>query len=241
MANLPKGSAARRDAVREATLGTVPVWFEGGGEMTFIRVIEDDQASGRARELFDADLAKDGYVWNLTRVLAIRPQVLDAWRSLVGAIRTTLDLRRYELVTFAAARALRASYCMLAHGSILRDKFVDADQVAAMARDPATAGLSPAEVGMMEFAAKVATEADRMTQADVDRLRGFGFSDPEVLDVTLAAAARAFFTKVLDGLGAQPDASYQALPPELRSALIVGRPIAEGALGVAIAPEPRGS
>lgn len=48
--------------------------------LRFIRVIEDDQASGRARELFDADLAKDGYVWNLTRVLAIRPQALDAWQ-----------------------------------------------------------------------------------------------------------------------------------------------------------------
>lgn len=195
--------------------------------MSFIRGIEDRQASGRARELFDADRAKDGYVWNLTRVLAIRPQVLDAWRGLVGAIRATMELRRYELVTFAAARALRASYCMLAHGSILRDQFLDADRVAALARDPATAGLSPAEVAMMEFAAKVATEADRMTQADVDRLRRFGFADPEVLDIALAAAARAFFTKVLDGLGVQPDAAYQALAPELRSALTVGRPIAE--------------
>lgn len=195
--------------------------------MSFIRGIEDRQASGRARELFDADRAKDGYVWNLTRVLAIRPQVLDAWRGLVGAIRATMELRRYELVTFAAARALRASYCMLAHGSILRDQFLDADRVAALARDPATAGLSAAEVAMMEFAAKVATEADRMTQADVDRLRRFGFADPDVLDIALAAAARAFFTKVLDGLGVQPDAAYQALAPELRSALTVGRPIAE--------------
>jgi uncharacterized peroxidase-related enzyme len=197
--------------------------------MAFIRVIEDDQASGRARELFDAELAKDGHVWNLTRLLAMRPGVLDAWRGLIGAIRSTLDLRRYELVTFAAARALRASYCMLAHGSILRDQVLDADRVAALARDPSTAGLPPAEVAMMEFAAKIATEADRVTQADVDRLRAFGFSDPEVLDITLAAAARAFFTKVLDGLGVQPDASYQALPAELRSALAIGRPIAEEA------------
>jgi uncharacterized peroxidase-related enzyme len=197
--------------------------------MSYIQVIEDHQADGRARELFDADLAKDGYVWNLTRVLAMRPQVLDAWRGLVGAIRATMELRRYELVTFAAARALRASYCMLAHGSILRDKFFEADRVAAMARDPATAGLSPAEVAMMEFAAKVATEADRVTQEDVDRLRRLGFGDPEVLDIALTAAARAFFTKVLDGLGVQPDAAYRALAPELRSALTVGRPIAETA------------
>jgi uncharacterized peroxidase-related enzyme len=195
--------------------------------MAFIRVIEDGQADGRARELFDADLSKDGYVWNLTRLLALRPQVLDAWRGLVGAIRTTLEQRRYELVTFAAARALRASYCMLAHGAILRDKFFSAEQVAVMARDPAAADLSPAEVAMMDFAAKVAIEADRVTQADVDRLRALGFADAEVLDIALAAAARAFFTKVLDGLGVHPDAAYQGLAPALRSALTVGRPIDE--------------
>jgi uncharacterized peroxidase-related enzyme len=195
--------------------------------MAFIRGIEDGEAEGRARALLDADRAEGGYVWNLTRILAVRPQVVDAWRGLVGAIRGTMDLRTYELVTFAAARALRASYCMLAHGTILRDRFFGADQVAAMARDPATAGLTPSEVAMMEFAGKVATEADRVTQEDVGRLRALGFGDPEILDIALAAAARAFFTKVLDGVGVQPDATYLALPPELRDALTVGRPIAE--------------
>jgi len=196
--------------------------------MTFIRELEDAEATGPARRFFDEDVSKDGYVWNLTRVLAQRPEVLAAWRGLIGSIRGNMDLRRYELVTLAAARALRASYCMLAHGSILTAKFFDADRVAAMARDPSTAGLSPAEVAMMDFAAKVARQADAVSQADVDRLRGLGFSDLEVLDIALAAAARAFFTKVLDGLGVQPDAAYEKLELALRQALTIGRPIAGG-------------
>jgi hypothetical protein len=42
----------------------------------------------------------------------------------------------------------------------------------------------------------------------------------------LAAAARCFFSKVLDGVRAEPDAKYRALDPELRDALTVGRPVA---------------
>ncbi|MCL7938722.1 hypothetical protein M8009_00180 [Halomonas sp. ATCH28] len=53
-----------------------------------------------------------------------------------------------------------------------------------------------------------------------------GSVDDEVFDIVAVAAARAFFTKVLDGLGAQADVAYRELAPELREALTVGRPIA---------------
>ena len=79
----------------------------------------------------------------------------------------------------------------------------------------------------MDLAEKVAGDATAVTQADVDRLRSSGLSDTEILDVVLAAAVRCFFSKVLDGVGAQPDASYAALEPGLRDALAVGRPIAD--------------
>ena len=46
------------------------------------------------------------------------------------------------------------------------------------------------------------------------------------MDVILAASARCFFSKTLDALGVLPDASYLELEPELREALVVGRPIA---------------
>jgi hypothetical protein len=45
--------------------------------------------------------------------------------------------------------------------------------------------------------------------------------------VIAAAAARCFFSKTLDALGVQADASFVQLEPELRDALTVGRPIAE--------------
>jgi hypothetical protein len=47
------------------------------------------------------------------------------------------------------------------------------------------------------------------------------------MDIVLAAAARCFFSKTLDALGVLPDASFRELEPELREALVVGRPIAE--------------
>jgi hypothetical protein len=67
-----------------------------------------------------------------------------------------------------------------------------------------------------------------MTDDDLAELRELGVDDGEILDVVLAAAARCFFSSVLDAVGAEPDAAYGALDPAVRDALTVGRPIAAG-------------
>lgn len=108
---------------------------------------------------------------------------------------------------------------------MLRKNFFGLDQMLALARDYRTAGLEPAEVAMMDFAAQVIDDPKAITQADVDGLRGHGFSDEAILDIVLTAAARSFYTRVLDSLGAEPDLAYaDQLEPELVKALTKGRP-----------------
>lgn len=78
--------------------------------MAFIRTVPEDEASGQVKGLYDADVAFMGYVPNYTKVLSLRPEILAAYRALGKAIRTGMDLRRYELVTTAVAARLRCSY-----------------------------------------------------------------------------------------------------------------------------------
>jgi len=77
--------------------------------MAFIDTIQPEDASGTLRELYDQDLKAVGHVRNLTRDMSLRPDVIVALRNLLGAIRSNIDPRRYELVTVAAASALRCS------------------------------------------------------------------------------------------------------------------------------------
>ena len=136
-----------------------------------------------------------------------------------------MDLRRYELATLAAARRLRSSYCCLAHGSVLHERF--GEPVREIALDHRSAGLDPVDVALMDLAERVVDDATSIGDADLQPLRELGLSEPEIMDVVLAAAARCFFSKTLDALGVRPDASYRDLEPELRDALVVGRPIAD--------------
>jgi hypothetical protein len=114
---------------------------------------------------------------------------------------------------------------MLAHGGVLAQQFYSPKRVRKIALDHHDAGLDPVDVAIMDLAEKVAVDATSITEADVDRLREHGLSDDEIVSVVAAAAARCFFSKALDGPGIQADASYRSVEPDLREALVVGRPI----------------
>ena len=195
--------------------------------MSYIDTVPEEQADGPVAAMYETDRQTFGHLPNFTMGLSARPDVYAAWRALNGAIKSNMDLRRYELATVAAARRLRSSYCTLAHGSVLMDKFLAPDVLAAIVSDHHDAGLDPIDVAVMDLADKEAQDATSVTQADVDALRAHGLSDAEIFDVIAAAAARCFFSKVLDGVGAQPDAKYAELDAPLRETLTVGRPIAD--------------
>ena len=182
--------------------------------MAFIEPVADE----RAAEL--------GTLTNYTRALGHRPQIFEAWLALNGSIKESMDLRRYELATLAAATRLRSSYCALAHGSVLVDKFYDAATVRDIVLDRNAAELDEADMAVMDVAEKLVADATSIAREDVEKLRAHGLDDGEIVSVALAAAARCFFSKTLDALGVEPDAAYADLDPKLRDVLVVGRPIA---------------
>jgi uncharacterized peroxidase-related enzyme len=192
--------------------------------MAYIRTIEPGEAEGPVREMYEGVRARFGFVPNWAQAFSLRPAVLDGWTGLLKSIASNLPARTYELATLAAARALRSSYCSLAHGSVLADQVFDASTVTAIMKDGGP--LEPRERALMAFAERLAVSGDRVTEADVEALRQHGYRDEEIFDVAAAAAARCFFSKLLDALGILPDAVFHRLDPALREALTVGRPVA---------------
>ena len=78
--------------------------------MSFINEVPLEQATGAMREAYESDVKTLGYIANYTKVFALRLQVRAAWGDLIQAIRSTMDQRRYELITLASASKLQCSY-----------------------------------------------------------------------------------------------------------------------------------
>ena len=194
--------------------------------MSFIESTGEAEATGAVAELYDRLRGADGLP-NWARLFSLKPEVLAGWQALLGAVRSGQDLRRYELATIGAARALTSSYCLLAHGQVLLADGMEAEVLAEIGETGTSGALSSADRAVLGFAAKVARDASGIVPADIDALRAEGLSEREIFDVAATAAARCFFSTLLDALGARPDRGFGALPEPLRAALTPGRAIAE--------------
>jgi uncharacterized peroxidase-related enzyme len=192
--------------------------------MPFIKTISPADATGDVRTMYERQQSAWGYVPNYAKVFSHRPEVLARWGRLLAEIRRPMDARRFELVTFVAAHAMRNTACALAHGRALKEFLDDAD-ILALANGEEVSSLTAAESAMVRFARMVANDACRITAGDVGVLRSHGFSEGEIFDIAATAAGRVFFTKLLDSLGVEADAGFLHMDEELRGPLTVGRPI----------------
>jgi uncharacterized peroxidase-related enzyme len=192
--------------------------------MEFIETTPPAAAKDAVAAMYLRQQAAWGYVPNYAKVFCHRPEVMARWGQLLAEIKRPMDKRRFELVTFAAAHELRNSACALAHGNALRAFFTD-EQISAIAEGRLDGILTAAEQTMVMFARQIANDASRVTAEQVAALKEHGYTDAEIFDIVVTAAGRAFFTKVLDALGVEPDSPFLAFDEPFRRTLTVGRPI----------------
>lgn len=186
--------------------------------MSILQITNEDEATGATAAAYAADRAGLGYVPSHTKVLALNPEAFDAWKALQSSIAGSMGMRRYEIVTLAAALGIGSRHCLLAHGHKAL-KYIDEDQLLRIATNYHDAGLEEAEVAMMDFAVKLSTNSAGMTNADSQILRDVGFSDREIVDITLAAAARNYLSRTLQAVAVDVDVPPQ-LSESMRTALL---------------------
>lgn len=190
----------------------------------FIRPVAEADAPQVVADQYSADRSAWGFLPEFSEVFSHHPDAYAAWKQLITAIRGQMDTRRCELITLAVARTVRSSYCSMAHGKLLADRWYGPDGVAAIMADHRKAGLDEVDVAVMDFAAKSASDPTTITAEDVEALRDIGLSERDILDVVLATAARCFFATVVESFAAGPDPELMdPLPRSLRETLLVGR------------------
>ncbi|MEO1203253.1 MAG: peroxidase [Pseudomonadota bacterium] len=193
--------------------------------MMFIGTVSPADATGDVRKMYQRQENYWGYVPNYAKAFSHRTEALARWGRLLAELRRPTDDRRFELVTFAAAHALKNSACALVHGKELAS-FIGEEAVLAIADGREENFLEDIDVTIVRFARQIAKDATKVTSGMVDRLKyRHDMSDAEVFDIAALAAGRAFFAKLLDGLGVETDSVWQVLDADFRDNLSVGRPM----------------
>lgn len=165
-----------------------------------------ETAEGLTAEIYAEDLAADGFVFAHTRAMAVNPEAYVAFESLVRTIVPSIGLRTYEMATLGAARGVGSRHCLLAHGRKTLDAgILDPDQLGLLMRDEADGVLSPADLAVFRYAYQLSTDPGSMTDEHSAALRDAGFSDRQIVDITLAAAVRNYLSRALQALAVPVD------------------------------------
>jgi len=181
--------------------------------------------SPATERVYQSDLDDNGFVMNLSRLWARRPEVYDAFGELRTLLtsRSSLSQRELGVLVCATAASLGDSYCALAWGKRLADA-ADPASAAAVLQAADGGDLTARDRALAAWARKVVGDPNATTSADVDKLRAAGLSEQEVFEATTFIAFRLAFSTVNDALGVRPDWQLAAAAPaQVRDAVTFGR------------------
>jgi len=196
----------------------------------FLQTVAEKDATGALAEAYRLEKEDAGFVPESARCFSTRPDLLPLFHAFFAGVRGgfSLDARDWSLVTLIAAKHVHSTYCSHVYSQRLTALLGSKDAVLAIQRDYRSAGLPERDLAMLSYAEKIATEAHRIVQADIDRLRAAGFSDLNISDIALCASFRCFLSKFVDATGAVPEPAFHDSDEAFRTAMTVGRPLAVG-------------
>ena len=166
----------------------------------------------RARILAVQETA--GFVPNVFVTLAHRPDEFRAFFAYHDALMEKeggLTKAEREMVVVATSGANDCTYCVVAHGAILRIYAKNprvADQVAVNYRK---AEITPRQRAMLAFALKVATDSAALEDADYEAVRAHGFTDEDIWDIGAIAAFFALSNRMANLISMRPNDEFYLL------------------------------
>ncbi|MEO9221741.1 MAG: peroxidase-related enzyme [Mycobacteriaceae bacterium] len=156
---------------------------------------------------------KSGFVPNVFLALGHRPAELRAFLDQHDALMDRSDglsKAERELVVVATSGANHCTYCIVAHGAILRirDKDPYADRIGI---NPYGTELSARRRTIVDLALSLTREPELFTQADIDRAVEGGLSLQEVWDVGAITAFFAMSNRLASMMALQPNAEFATM------------------------------
>jgi uncharacterized peroxidase-related enzyme len=154
---------------------------------------------------------KSGFVPNVFLTLAYRPDEFRAFFAYHDALMDKdggLTKAEREMIVVATSSANQCQYCVIAHGAILRIRAKNpliSDQIAVNYRK---ADITPRQRAMLDFAMKVAMQAEQISEPDFAAVAAHGFSDDDIWDIAAIAAFFALSNRMANFTGMRPNDEF---------------------------------
>jgi RNA polymerase sigma-70 factor, ECF subfamily len=179
--------------------------YVGGISGPYLRSLELSPGSFPPFAFF---LERFGFIPNMFRAQALRPDVIEAEAELVRKVLEPEDLLSHfqkECILLVASAANLNTYCVAVHCEMLRAMRVSMEESDQIAMDHHQTELTEANKALLDFVRKLAVQPSGFCCEDVDKLRMHDFTEEHILEAIAVTALNNFFNTLQMGLGTTPD------------------------------------
>jgi uncharacterized peroxidase-related enzyme len=154
-----------------------------------------------------------GFVPNVFRVYAFRPERLSAWFAHYRQLHQPSDqlsAADREVIAVVVSAANNCLYCLVAHGAALREELGDPVLGERVSYDWRRAGLDPRRTAICAYAEKLTLHPREVTRADLQTLLDVGLTLEEAWDVAELSAMYNFRNRMAMATNMLPNVRYSA-------------------------------
>ncbi|MCT2586446.1 peroxidase-related enzyme [Actinophytocola sp. S1-96] len=180
-------------------------------EVSRFPVVELDELPDDLRERVAAVADKSGFVPNVFLALGHRPAELRAFMDYHDAVMerdSGLSKAERELVVVATSGANSCTYCVVAHGAILRIRAKDPRIADDVATNPWTVELDDRRRAIVDLALALAVDPSTFSSDELDAARDAGLTDDEIWDVGAITALFALSNRIAHLTALRPNDEF---------------------------------
>lgn len=174
--------------------------------MSWIRIIDEDEATGDLAETYEGLKKSRGKVSNILKVQSLNVEVMRAHTDLYMHLmfeRSGLSREEKEMLATAVSVANGCDYCSNHHGEALNRYWKDQGRLETFKHDHTSMDMPVRTRKMLEYAVKLTKNPEEMKEEDILALHECGLPDEDILIINLITSYFNFVNRIATGLGVE--------------------------------------
>lgn len=175
--------------------------------MSRIKVIQEGEATGRLKEVYDDIILKRGKLAEVIKIQSLRPESIVKHIELYMEImfsKSLLSRAQREMMAVVVSSHNHCSYCVSHHSTALNQYWKNEKQTELLSKDFSLLPLNEQDRILCAYAVALTKYPSNPANSEfIEKLKNIGLEDEAILDATLVVAYFNFVNRMVLGLGVE--------------------------------------
>jgi len=172
--------------------------------MAYIALPEIDGVDESIKKHFEAVKQVTGEVGETVRILALRPDILNATNTIVRTLllsQTELECEIREMIAILVSLENGCSICVGEHERLAGVLGIIEEKIENVKQGLESLDSPEEKKSLLRFCVKSAKQSHKVTKADIDALKKIGYSDSQLLEAAAIVGYFNYINTIVNAMG----------------------------------------